>query len=512
MARSSFGKLTNFAKRGQALLLVLLPSIILIWGPDRSHRGFLYGDDFLLVNEIGLPRGQVSVSDGLWWTGLDKWRPIATGAHIFLVELFGFDYPSYTFVNSLVLLAVAFLAGLLGRELSSSMLVGIAVATFVTYSPNNWYFRYALHGLMEALALLFVLLFLLILVRAVRRPSDSGHSMALLALLAITSASLTHERYLFVLPAVWAVLVCSRSLPNPVRKTANLYLLVLFFSVSIRVFLLGVDPATGGGESSLRTGAGLWIGARLLDATGFVFGTHSPVGRYFSATTFGIFANNQSLGLTVLLPLGLGVVVAALHATRMNSPVKKGEIGSHQNFGLILLGITSLTCLVPAATVQERIESRWIFGSQVLVLIVLLTAATKIWRLSQTKITAGLIVASVVLTFTWPAVAYQDDVDFSLRFRDQVQTSLETLNSLFHREPWGVLISQTDQTFPLQWQYAYGAAFSQLKNRPQFVYFGSDFGACPRLRVKYRCVSVKHKGFETKPIITSWVLSPEPKN
>ena len=75
------------------LAALLACYVFLINGWPRG--GPLFGDDFLLVNEARLPSDAPTALRTVFWTGLNKWRPISTVPLLQVSRWWGFNYFRY---------------------------------------------------------------------------------------------------------------------------------------------------------------------------------------------------------------------------------------------------------------------------------------------------------------------------------------------------------------------------------------------------------------------------------
>ena len=306
--------------------------------------------------------------------------------------------------------------------------------------------------------------------------------------LALLIATLGHERYLFVVPFVWAFLMFAPQIPVKLRKTTTTYLWIFIGHIMVRVVLLDIDPMTGGGESSLRDGAGIWIVRHLADAIIASLNFTSPLGKYYNKSTFAVLSNDSSIGFVAVIPLI--AVAALLLAGVIKAPVPTGrrDVGTLQIF--LFLPVMALSLLLPAATVSERIEGRWIFGPQIVVFIALVSATSRITARFKSRTLSLLATSAMILSLVWPSLFYQQDRHVFNALRDQTIDVLNIINDehALNGARWGAIVSQSDATIPVSWQFGYGAAFSQLKNAPKFVGFAGSIEACPTLAYRYVCV------------------------
>jgi hypothetical protein len=161
--------------------------------------------------------------------------------------------------------------------------------------------------------------------------------------------------------------------------------------------------------------------------------------------------------------------------------------------------VAGLFLIIPASTVAERIEGRWILGPFIFVSCALLTWITANSDNSKPWIQRA-IPGLITLTLISPSIVYRSDYRSFTLMRDQVVNVLTTLDSETSKmKTWGLVIVQPDSTIPVAWQFAYGATTKQLKSPPQFVEFVSSEALCPGAKTQYKCVSVYLQDLQINP-------------
>jgi hypothetical protein len=174
--------------------------------------------------------------------------------------------------------------------------------------------------------------------------------------------------------------------------------------------------------------------------------------------------------------------------------------------GLFL--VSALALLIPSATVVERIEGRWLLAPQIFLLIAFIglviylcdanTPNPKFIRFFAVSFSLAIVVTGLI---------YRGHAKDYLAVQDQPSLAIEKLNSAVPLiEDWGVLVNQSDESMPTAWQFGYGAIFSQLKNPPSFVHFGSSWDLCPSALQTYTCFQINLNGLDTSTQISSTVI------
>ena len=468
----------------------------------------LFGDDFLLVNLWGqLPIDAKSVWDLFWLTGQDKWRPVSTIPLVLLSRHLGFNNHYFLLVNLVLLSILASIVGCYTYSLSKRFSVAIVSTAAVALTPFNWYAQTSLFGLMEVLDVLLCLIALILICKNYEKETGLRFALAYSFLLA---SSLCHERFLIVAISSWAYSQLFRR--DKDNNRFSIYLLTIpLVHILLKGFVLQIDPLTGGGESNLRSGFGPWIIEHFKDSLGALFGMKSGLGIYYSEGTFQTKVANSHFGLfglVVFIPAIVSIVYMFLRrADHSQSPKVASNSLLFMRSGLFF--VTALALLVPAATVVERVEGRWLFASQVFLLIAFVCAVIALWKENSTS---QIVISCIAFSFSLAIVAtglmYRGQAQDYLAIQSQPTAALQNIESEVPlNEDWGLLVNQTDATMPTAWQFGYGAIFSQLPNPPSFVQFGSSWDLCPDGVQKYTCFQIELNGLDVSSKILTRSIS-----
>ena len=336
---------------------------------------YFAGDDFILLSASGMDEGYASsvvgcVND----LGSGKWRPAFVCSVTPLLKLFGDQYLYFFLLNlALIFLMCAVAAGILKSVTNLSHVSITVFALVLPFSRFAWYGRISPFGLMEFGALLFALLFIRQFLLALQRQTKTSWYLA--GAIACT-ASLFHERYLVLLAAGFFVAVFNlrnKRMPIPVIP----WVLYTSLYVSVKTFVLRVDPLIGGGEAPIRSSADTWILEHFLIGVKAIAGIGNGTNIGFDVTGY---LRQPALGVVGKIWLAV-VVVGLLLIVAWRTWFGRGVLAANHEFniGLVeqqivirqLLLASGLLLIVPASTVVSRIEGRWLFGSEVFFLILL---------------------------------------------------------------------------------------------------------------------------------------------
>ena len=499
----------KYVRNNYSKAAVVLFGFVVAFGFQlRTGNTRLSGDDFLLVNYWGrLPIDAKSVWDLFWLTGQDKWRPVSTIPLVLLSRHLGFNNHYFLLINLVLLSILASIVGCYTYSLSKRFSVAIVSTAAVALTPFNWYVQTSLFGLMEVLNVLLCLIALILICKNYEKETRLRFALAYSFLLA---SSLCHERFIIVAISSWAYSLLFRR--NKDNNRFSIFLLTIpLLHIFFKGFLLQIDPLTGGGESNLRSSFGPWIVEHFKDSLGALFGMKSGLGIYYSEGTFQtkVSASHFGLfGLLVFLPAIVSLVYLFLRrADRTRSPRITSTSLLLMKSGLFF--VTALALLIPAATVFERNEGRWLFASQVFLLIAFVGTVMSLWNEHSTSKT---IISCIALCFSLAIVLtglmYRGHTKTYLAIQSQPTLALEKLESEVPLSgDWGLLVNQVDVSMPTAWQFGYGTVFSQLPNPPSFVQFGSSWDLCPHSPRMYTCFQIELNGLDVSSKILTRSIS-----
>jgi hypothetical protein len=449
--------------------------------------GFLYGDDFLLYEASKSPGGYASnFLTSFQQIGGGKYRPLFTPIASVLLNIFGRDYFYFQLVVLAVLSCTAFVGACIAYKLSNNWTVSAVVAAVIPMSRFTWYAQTTLHGVMEILAVFWMFLGLLALVTWLHSNYQSRKYLVL-AVLGLGASAFTHERYLIIcitLPIAVMILCKGRLL---LRSQIFALWAVVGLQFILKKYVVHVDIFQGGGETPLRSSAGAWIAQHFGLALLGVFGFSSGATDYYQNLGHGLFPTIGWSRLARLagvvsayLALVLAILRKQLHVSAIDRSLRNERVRV-----LLVLVTCAFSLLIPASTVISRTEGRWLLGSDLILLIVLvlmgnLIATAKIRSFALAGILAGAVLMSVVTRHEFQRFSYD---------RRQAQLVLQLAQDASKPgNSWNLDINVEGM---IEWQFAYGRAFSQLTIPPTGFTFG---GQCDS-----PCLHIEGSGFLITP-------------
>lgn len=452
-------KLNNFAVPATLFAASLVP--LSVFRIAKSYRYF-YGDDYLLLAEHNKPGGYAS-SFLHSFIDIDlqgKWRPVFTIVLHAVSKIFGLNTSTVMIVLLLLISVVATVSGLIVYQLNGSFLAALTIVVIVPMSRFSWYAQNRIHGLMELMAILFVLLGCLTYTRAVN-TGFTGRHLFLLNLY-FSLAALTHERYLIVCIVTPFFLI----LTNWNHRKFTYFILWSTSVIYIAVELLSQNnPLRGGGEEEFSKSYGLWIFDHFVLALNeLLIGTDGNT----------IYPNHQISGQLPIAVVLLSYIVVYCCVRKVfglnNVEFADSKIGNRDtnkiysliNFQLLISG-----CLVlMASTVVSRIEGRWLFGSEILFMIVFCSVIGAL----REKSLAFLFLRLFIFAYVANNVYNLNDIDRFELERAKVNKILLEVSSM--DKPlagYGVSLIGFDD-----WSFAYGSVFQQIEHPPNTVNFDGN--------------------------------------
>jgi len=355
-------------------LIVCIGVSLLGLNSSSINNGVFLGDDLQVWEGHKAGTFASDFQESIRNTSLDKWRPLNTTLMIPLLSVFGDSYRNYfwfsTALLALVLIAMWFTIQASISSSSGTMisLLGILV---VGSSPFTFFARAGVFGLLEIGPVILCLWSFFLYQRG--RELGSRTLIAYSSLIAL-AAGLIHERF-FMFSLAVAAMIAWRS--REIKKFQGLWLLplgnVVFYIYSATV-VLNANALKGGGESNFNETVGVWVIPRYFKAIIHLLGGAGGETVFYDPlqplrfTPSMTFADNYSLVVPVLVLLFAvsGTVSHFRRGVRSRIAINDEKLALNRGIESFFV---SACLLLPAATVAGRIESRWLLGSLVFLVI-----------------------------------------------------------------------------------------------------------------------------------------------
>jgi hypothetical protein len=455
----------------------------------------MFGDDYLSVSESLNPVGSGGFWSDVWLHGGGKWRPVTTPILFWLHRQFRFSYIPYQVLNLFLLIICATFVGIACYFLCKSVSGAALTSLAISVSHLTWYAQISVFGIMELLAIILVMTASACALLSINLPETRlihAYRLQLMACLFLLLSTLTHERYLLTVICFWILYLSNKSRSSELSRRSWIFLLIPLTHVIFKGFLLNLDPIQGGGESRIRNVYGFWLAEHLKDSILGLLGYYSGSGRYYTPWPLGRLAAQSDLQiLGVIMSYGpLVLILIVVVARSDNRRTNKTRCLDSQIF--FLLSLTFATIL-PAATVIQRIESRWLLAPQIFFVLFCIAMINEKIKENKIKIFS---LSLFPLCLSVVSVYYQSQINAFTMLRDQPSSIILTLGKVAPtNKPWVLSVTQSDSTMPTFWQFGYGQAFNQMQNPP--------YALTEKCGVEYRsipCVKVELHGDQSPKI------------
>lgn|GEM_PF-5943843 len=455
-----------------------LISILLFRLPFWS--GPMYGDDYLLVNGAHQPVDSSGIIGDFFLVGGGKWRPLNTPLLLFLARRFGFSYRPYQIVNLALLVMCCTVVGLMVWIVCRTLLVTLLSSVCIGASCFTWLGQISVYGVLEFSAVLIALLAVAVeLHSSVRGDAEGKKIYAAVGL--VLSATFIHERMLILAFLFGAFHLLKRRR----LSLALTYFSIPMIHVVLKGFFFQLDAAQTGGESNLQQVKGLWIIRHLIDGVGAILGMNSGSGVFYSDGTISRFARSADLGFIGASPV---ILVALLVMVIGFGKSRSSRFYEWMAVPSLLLAL-AIGALIPASLVIQRIEGRWLFFPQALLVVGLFTWVGTLSLSGKLAALRLCLIGLLTVAFLCPSIYYRTKSGSFTFIRDQPSLMIaDVFAKAPVKGPWVLVLGSSDPASPFQWQMGYTRAFEQLPNPPIKTVWGNDHQDCPRMSRPLPCL------------------------
>jgi hypothetical protein len=407
-----------------ALILVFLVSVLAaLWRFLPWMPAVFYGDDldYLLLFKDG--QCATRAAEILTTTCYERFRPVASGVVIAMMNLFGDRIQAFLALNVLIQGVIGVLVFAIARRLSrGNWLVALLITLAVVMSRFATYQVTQMIGPVESLTLA---LCLGVVYSAVRADADvaSAWRWSWLALLFSFLAMHSHERSMVT--AIWLGLVFVLS-PNIRALPRGRWLALLASCVALPVYYIAFKTYVlkayfliGAGGTHLDLGFPLIL-EHTTEAIRSLFGFNTGPDYLVGASVSRAWPLAWRLAL--LFSAGwVGVLAVgtrdALVATRQTPESALARL----RWPLLLLALAA--ALLAPSLLTTRLEQRWLLAPFVIGLLVVAWAAGPTGGLRRLRVGLVVVVCLASLTLDTAVMQYFDRIFFisSPRFAAQVK-------------------------------------------------------------------------------------------
>jgi len=506
--------LTIITKQHYSKLIAYASALIgAIIGMTPLNRGRFYGDDFQTIQSITTPGGYGnSFLDSLALTGLDKWRPFFSSGIGPIYRLLGENYSNFQIFSTILLSFVGYLSYSLIQELFSSKITGFEnvyafiLPALIASSRFTWMARGSVFGYLELPPVILALIATKLLVRGIRANSRITLLYSAICLLA---ASLFHERFI-ILTFAFAFAVSIYAIRSVhLRGVFLIFLSIPLFHWYTKAIAMNIDPVRGGGEQSLRQIEIGWAIRHYVVALLAPFNWPTGETFFFDGNNLSLentfYKHPQDTSLYLLLMFVVLLVLTFILHNQLKSRYRKEMIPLLRRRSNLAFIAIILFSSIPAATVAPRLEMRWIYFTEILLVVALVYTIIGLSRLLD----KSTLVRSLLII---PLVIYASTNIYSKQFvkyfdwpRIQGQSIYEEIaKSAPIDGEWGIAfkLDEANSNDLVGWQIGYGAMLENLDNPPISLIYYSE--SCDTRR----CLIVRVSGVnEAFRVNSSWKLT-----
>ena len=334
-------------------VLIFNALLVFAWFSPLNYHVFM-GDDLFWIKAYRLGVPLDSFWSSIFTIGNDagKFRPVTIA--LMLMATGGVCQDSYNCfigINFVMITVNAFLASVIAYKLTFRWMPSVFItSTVIILSRFSYYAALQVMGIMENLAMTFVLLLVLCFIYFMRSAKVKWMAIIIILFLLIL---LTHERFIvMLLPILFSLLVKRKDLKTS-QFAFLLSALVLVTSgyFLIRGHFLHTMFLTGAGSTSIvdtfnTSQVMIFINNGIINLLGFNAGPDYLSGKYF-----------LDIGLRGII-VGLflsGTLVVLLYMYLKQQKYKKIEVG------LVLVLILMIGGMVFASSITFRQEYRWLY-------------------------------------------------------------------------------------------------------------------------------------------------------
>lgn len=456
-----------------AALLVCIAASFLFLNNPQIYDGQFLGDDLQVWTGHNAGTFASNFQESIRNTSLDKWRPINTLLMIPLLQVFEDSHRNFYYFSTCLLAITLTALWMTARKIkrhssavsTSAVLLGVLA---VGSSPFTFFARSGVFGLLEIGPVILCLVSFYIFQLA---KLNSGRRLLLYSSMFALASGLIHERFLAFSFAL-SIIIAWRA--RTIVSWWGLWLMPLFnilFYVYFASVVLNANVLKGGGEQQLNDTAGIWIVRRsLLAAIHLIGGAGGETIFFDSARPHQFapkmeFSDNYSPKLPLLILISI-VFIACMYIRRWRTnSVSLGEESQSSINSSIEALVIATALLLPAATVSERIETRWLFAPLVfLVLALMILPSAMYWPARAGQLTV--LVLFIVSNYT-SQNSYQEFDFWRIRSVNVIEAVVKGSEQI--QGEWNLAIvwpEPNDVHSILNWSLGDGKVFNELENKP----------------------------------------------
>ncbi len=337
---------------GFALLVSTI--LVIVWFSPFNYHVFV-GDDLDWIKMYHLKMPSIGFWNYIFTLGntSGKFRPIPTALILMATKVCQDSYDCFVGIDYFMITANVLLASIIAYILTSKWMPAVFISSVVIIlSRFSYYAALQVLGIMENLAMTFVLLLALCFVRFARSTNVKWMTLTIILFLLIL---LTHERFVvLIVPVTFSLFIKRKEL----RTSQFVFLgLALILATSgyfwLREYVSHARFLTGAGSSSIIdtfnvSQAAFYMIKGTMNLIGFNAGPDYLSGKFFLSAGAG--------GVIVGLFLS-GIVGTLFYLFLKQRRNKKSDI----ELGMVMVLTLMIGGMILASSITFRQEYRWLY-------------------------------------------------------------------------------------------------------------------------------------------------------
>lgn len=372
-----------------ALVFMCSFMTVYLWFSPLNYHVFV-GDDLYWIQTYKT----IMLSDRFWSNAFTigneagKFRPVPTALILLATKACGDSYNCFVGFNLFLITANAVLASFVAYKLTSMWLPSVIItSTVIILSRFSYFSALQVLGIMENMAMTFVLLLVLCFYNFIR----SAHIKWMAAInLLFMMILFTHERFIVLIVPVFFVIFSQRKELKIKNLLSSLFALILttLCYFAIRSSVSHARFLTGAGSSSIVDTLNLFqiaafVSNGALNLLGFNAGPDYLSGKYFMNTGLG----------GIFVGVLLSGTLAVLFYLFLKQQLKKVKV-ENNDLDVIVVLVLMIGGMILASSITFRQEYRWLYTPFAVFVLLINYCLGKIDNLLVKSILAVMVVVS----------------------------------------------------------------------------------------------------------------------
>lgn len=380
-----------------------------------------------------------------------KFRPVSNAAIWVVAKICNGNLYLFGYINLLIAAICAFVIFNFIYKHSKSYILSLAAGILYIVSRFSYYQITTQHGIIESASTLLVIIFFWYLFQYMDKHQSKDYYVAL-AVYAL--CSLSHERYLVLMPVMLYAWFVSEKKGNILRKEnfpqyKKPFITIAVFSVIMLLFYFLVNNImTGtGGTNVMKTISVMSVIKNLCKSIAYLFSVNSPE-VYLSMVGWSGYSTN--IKIVVICSI---MMIFLMTAIGIFDIIKMEKIDRKKHLSILGMFILSIFAMIFISSVTIRVELRWMYAPYMAMVFILVylfrIKANKLFKLLKCLCFYTYVILMVVFSIycrdCYGSLYYFGDYTFANELTDD---TYGVYGDEMYLRSW-VLIAPYDETrFP----------------------------------------------------------------